>query len=163
MNPRAVADRLEILELVHRYGTAIDRLDMNLLDGVFVPGARIEYRVRGGGVLAFPDAKEWIARALASYEATHHVMSNSTVELAGDAARATTYVTATHVQVKLDGERSSYVLGGIYHDRLERTPSGWRIRERVLQQVYETGRSFGPRHVKSFPGPRLLPPEGAQR
>ena len=61
------------------------------------------------------------------------------IELDRDSARATCRLIATHVQVKLDGARSTWVLYGTYRDVLVRSVAGWRIRERNLHGVYGEG------------------------
>lgn len=57
---------------------------------------------------------------------------------------------ATHVQVRLDGTRSSWVLYGTYRDRLVRSGAGWRIRERHLHGVYGEGELLPRKLVKTF-------------
>jgi len=81
---------------------------------------------------------------------TQHVFSVPVIELAGDAARATCRVIATHVQVNLAGRRSTWVLYGIYRDVLARTTAGWRIRNRHLQGVYSEGVLLSWKDVKHF-------------
>ena len=61
--------------------------------------------------------------------------------------------TATHEQVKLNGDSVLVVLGGIYRDRLRRTDAGWRIEKRTLTSVYVTGKFLPPQEVQRFEKP----------
>jgi 3-phenylpropionate/cinnamic acid dioxygenase small subunit len=153
-DPREIADLLEIQHVLYRYARAIDERDFDLLRQVFTPDATIHYDVPGGVRLGFREAVEWLRGALQIFAVTQHVMSNPLIELDGDRARSTTYLTASHVQVKLDGAEACVVQGGIYHDQHLRTGLGWRIAARRLQAIYTVGTFLGPDAVRLFPKPR---------
>ena len=150
LSEREIADHLEITQLLYRYGWAIDTRDWDLLTAVFTPDASIDYSVERGVKLPFPEMLEWLRGALAIFRATQHSMSNPLLELDGDAARSTTYVSAAHVQERLDGSTAYALLHGIYTDRHVRTGDGWRIAERRLDNVHLVGRFLGPDQVKQF-------------
>ena len=129
-------DRSEILAVVDRYATALDRRDWALLERVFSED------------LVF-DAGEWVAHGRDDYVArvrgsldgcgpTQHLLGNYRIELDGSEASCACYVRAFH----LDAERGAaltYDMGGEYRDRLRRTPEGWRIGHRTLEILYEVG------------------------
>jgi hypothetical protein len=148
VTPSEAADHLEITRQIYRYARAIDTRDWNLLEKLFTKDAVIDYRVPGGTRLELPAMVEWLRASLRIFRTTQHVMSNPLVEIAGDEARSTTYLTATHVQVGLDGEQSVATLHGIYRDAHVRSPDGWRIRERILEPVHAAGRFLGPDEIK---------------
>ncbi len=149
-------DHLEIQRVLYLYGRAIDTREFELLSKVFTPDAVIHYDVVRGTKLEFPKMVEWLRQALQIFSATQHVMSNALIDIDGDNARATTYLTASHVQVKLDGEEAFTLQGGTYLDRLVRTPDGWRIAERTLRSLFVHGEFLGPDQVRLFaePAPR---------
>jgi hypothetical protein len=43
------------------------------------------------------------------------------------------------VTAKPDGSRGVFYVGAEYHDRLSRTPRGWRITERIEKSVWTDG------------------------
>ena len=151
---RELSDHLEIVDLLHRYARAIDSRDFELLETVFTPDAVIHYDVDRGAKLQFGEMVGWLRTALQIFAATQHVIANPLIELDGDAARSTCSLTATHVQITLDGEESVIVEGGIYRDLHVRSSAGWRIRERTLNRVYVNGEYLPPERVRLFARPR---------
>jgi len=132
-------DRLEINDLLVRYTVAIDTQDWPLLDTVFTPDARVDYTSSGGIAGSYPEARKWLSEVLAIFSATAHYISNSTVDLDGDRARAKTYV-YNPMQMKLrDGTTHSFTVGAYYHDELVRTADGWRIARRREEQMFMEG------------------------
>jgi 3-phenylpropionate/cinnamic acid dioxygenase small subunit len=129
--------RSEVLAVVDRYGTALDRRDWALLERVFVED------------LIF-DAGEWVMRDRASYihtvrgylegcGPTQHLLGNYRVEFeSDDEATSACYVRAFHLDAE-QGAALTYEMGGEYRDRLRRTPDGWRITHRTLEVLYEVG------------------------
>ena len=151
MSDQDVRDRLEITSQLYRYALAIDRKDFELLAAVFTPDATIDYNVDRGTKLKFGEMRDWLREALQMFYVTHHVMSNPMVELSGDTARSVTYLTATHVQATPEGEKGVVVLHGVYTDLHVRTAVGWRIHERVLDQVHVDGEFLDIDRVQRFP------------
>ena len=153
LTPRQISDHIEITQLLYRYGCCIDTRDFELLSTVFARDAVIDYNVDRGTKLLFPEMVEWLREALQIFRITQHVITNPVIELDGDRARSTTYLTATHEQVKLNGDSVLVVLGGVYRDRLRRTDAGWRIEKRTLTSVYVTGKFLPPQEVQRFEKP----------
>jgi hypothetical protein len=151
MTPLELSDHLEITRLLYLYARAIDRKNYKALREVFTPNAVIHYNVERGTKLEFRELEGWLERALEAFPVTLHVMSNPLIELAGDEATSTTYLTATHVQTALDGRRVVTVLHGIYTDEHERTGVGWRIRHRRLDAVHVEGEFLPPGEARTIP------------
>ena len=148
MTPETLADQAEISGLLYRYAYAIDTKDYGLLEDVFTPDAWVDYRVERGTKLPFREMKEWLRAALRMFHVTHHAITNPRIEIDGDTATSSCYVTAAHVQVSLEGEKTYVVLHGVYADRLVRTPAGWRIRERILEGLHVEGEFLEPGRVR---------------
>ena len=132
---RTLTDRLEIDDLLTRYATAIDTHDWDLLDTVFTPDARLDYRSAGGIAGSYPEVKDWLAQVLPMFEAMQHLVVNRAVTLEGDTARARSIFHNPN-RLTVDGEPWHFTVGGWYHDKLVRTAAGWRIAERVEQTSY---------------------------
>src|SRR5690348_5016108 len=98
---QALWDRAQIIDLMHRYASAVDSKDWVTLRGLFVD--EIEAEMIGLqadlGIPVNVTADRWIeviSRGLAQYSVTQHSMSNHRVEVAGDRAHCTTYIVARH-------------------------------------------------------------------
>jgi 3-phenylpropionate/cinnamic acid dioxygenase small subunit len=150
--PTRAEDQVEIEQLLYRYARAIDRRDWKALEQVFTPDARIHYAVERGAELSFAELGPWLARAMTIFKATQHVITNPLVELAGDSARCTSYLTGTHVQVlRASGAERVVTEGSAYSDELVRTRAGWRIAARRLDRIWCDGMYLGPDDAKLFP------------
>jgi hypothetical protein len=134
-----VSDRIEINDLLVRYTRAIDTCDWDLLDTCFTPDAHIDYKSSGGVAGSYPEVRAWLAKALAQFDAMMHLVSNSSVELDGDSARARTYVLNPMGMKQADGSLHFFTVAADYKDRLVRTPEGWRIAERIEEQMFVQG------------------------
>jgi len=145
------SDRDEIAQVLYLYARAIDGKELALLDSIFVPDAVIDYAVAGGTCLPVREMVAWLSEALSMFRMTQHVISNPLIELDGDRAQSTAYLTATHEQVGLDGKRTVFVDHGIYKDAWVRTPQGWRIRSRRLERFLLHGEFQMPDRCKRYP------------
>ncbi|UCE85190.1 MAG: nuclear transport factor 2 family protein [Deltaproteobacteria bacterium] len=152
--PQAIGDQLEIRACLYRYARAIDTREFERLSSVFTADALIHYDLAGGVKLRLAEMVDWLRKSLRIFAATQHVITNPEVELDGDRARSTCYLTGTHVQETLAGGDSLVVEGGIYHDEHVRADAGWRIKRRTLRRIYTSGRYLGPDAVRLFEKPR---------
>ncbi|MBW2267012.1 MAG: nuclear transport factor 2 family protein [Deltaproteobacteria bacterium] len=134
-----VSDRIEIQDLFTRYTRAIDTQDWNLLDSIFTADAHIDYTAAGGIKGAYPEIREWLGKAIASFSYTMHFTGNSTVELDGDTARSRTYCINPMGFTNSDGSTHVFTVYVHYVDRLVRTDFGWRIAERTEEDLFMDG------------------------
>jgi len=150
--PRRRSDDLvEIEQLLYRYARAIDGKDWKALETVFAPDARIHYAVERGAELSAGELGAWLARAMRIFKVTQHVVTNPLIELGGDdTARCTSYLTATHLQVRLDGKLVRTTEGSRYSDSLVRSGEGWRIVARKLERIWVDGEYLGPEAAQLF-------------
>lgn len=129
-------ERVDIIDITHRYCWALDSRQWQLLDEVFLPDATAE--------LASPllvDRAAIVARvkrAIEPLDATQHTVTNHMVQVHGDDADSVCYLHAQHVRAGAEGG-PLYVVAGRYHDRLVRTADGWRIADRRLEIVWTEG------------------------
>jgi 3-phenylpropionate/cinnamic acid dioxygenase small subunit len=150
-SPLEAADHVDITQCLQRYGQALDDRAWDVFDTVFTPDASIRYEVDGRAWSVRMDELKSSSRALFEhFWWTQHIFSIPLIELAGDSARAICRLIATHVQVSLEGKRSSYVVYGTYRDVLTRTAAGWRIRDRHLHGVYSEGELLSGKLTQSF-------------
>ncbi len=134
-----ISDRIQINDLLVRYTVAIDTKDWNLLDTCFTEDARCDYTASGGIAGPYPEVREWLAKALAPFSMTQHLIGNTVLELDGDSATARTMV---HNPMGIPKEGSGltlFVVGAYYNDKLVHTEDGWRIAERVEDMGFMSG------------------------
>ncbi len=134
-----ISDRIQIQDLLTRYTVALDTKDWDLLDSCFVPDAQVDYTSSGGTKGPYREVRQWLEKALAAFPMTQHFISNTLIAFEGDEARSRTYVINPMGFPKDDGGLHIFTVGAYYHDRLVHTDDGWRIAERVEEQVYLDG------------------------
>ena len=130
-----ISDRLEIQDLLARYSHAIDRRDWDALDHIFTPDAHIDYTSMGGASGTLPEIKAYLAAALAHFSGFQHLDATSELTITGDTAIAKT-ICHNPMVIQIDGADWPFFCGLWYHDKLLRTPEGWRIQERSEEKSY---------------------------
>jgi len=137
MTLQAIADRIEIDDLLTRYATALDAKDWDLFTTCFTADAFIDYTAAGGIKGAFPEVREWLAQVMAGFPMTQHLVTNRAVTTAGDTATCRSCLFNPMGVTDGDG-LAVFLEGGYYRDKLVRTPDGWRIAERIEEPTYST-------------------------
>jgi ketosteroid isomerase-like protein len=136
----AIADRLAICDVMIKYATSVDALDMDRYATCFTD----DVVVTGFGDATFNGLAEympWVTAARNRFGRTQHLLGNQVVVQNGDEATLRTYVQATHVA--LNDEDTLIILWGVYHDQLVRTADGWKITHHHLERLIE------PRTIKA--------------
>jgi 3-phenylpropionate/cinnamic acid dioxygenase small subunit len=134
-----ISDRIHINDLLVRYTVAIDTQDWKLLDTVFLPDATVDYTSSGGVRGKYPEVRAWLAKVLAAFAMTQHMISNSVVKIEGDRATCRTMVFNPMGTKTAQGKLHLFYVGAYYNDKLVRTSEGWRIAERLEEQAYFDG------------------------
>jgi hypothetical protein len=131
-----MGDREEIIDLAVRYTWALDTKDLEQLRQVFTPHATALLRgVECDGV------DQIIARiggSILRLDRTQHLVGNHQVTVEGDTGTHRCHLHSQHVREGTEGG-DNFVVGGYYEDRVVRTPDGWRIIHRVMQQTWTEG------------------------
>lgn len=130
MSQAAMADVLEIQNLLATYVFALDEKDYDALDGVFTPDATFDYTSTGGVTGDWKTIKPWLAAALARFPTTQHLVGLPRIRLDGDRATCATML-FNPMLLKHEGKDLIFFVGATYRDDLVRTPNGWRIARRV--------------------------------
>jgi hypothetical protein len=125
----AVADHIEITELVSRLGRWLDRAGDDAPERVLTPDVTV--RTPGGEADGIDRV---IAQAQRNHavDATQHVITDVLVDLDGDRADVSANLTVTFV----DGE-SLRTLGERYRFGAARTDAGWRLARIEVDKVWE--------------------------
>jgi 3-phenylpropionate/cinnamic acid dioxygenase small subunit len=128
-------DRIDISDVLIRYMTALDTRDWDLLHTCFTEDAVLDFGTLARRRDGWTDILG-AAGIVTGYDRTQHMLSNIVITIDADEAQASSYFHAVHV---IDGE--ALTIGGVYRDRLVRTPAGWRIAHRSLDPVWQSGDS----------------------
>jgi 3-phenylpropionate/cinnamic acid dioxygenase small subunit len=118
------ADRVEIIELMARYGNIIDEREYSRTAEVFTADAVYDVSDFGFGVARGIDAIVEVWTNSATHPLAHHI-TNVEVRPSGD---GTIRVYSKIIAVGYKGRVGS----GTYKDIVVKRPEGWRIAERVV-------------------------------
>ncbi len=149
-NIQELADKIEIAEVIQRYGKALDEKNFDLLDKVFTKDTPLTYLL-GEDIYKFnmEDGVEFFKSFLVKCYWTCHLISSPVFEINDDRAKTSSRVTATHIQKYEDGSQNIWIVSGAYQDELVRGPDGWRISKRLADAPYVEG-EFLSEGVKEF-------------
>jgi ketosteroid isomerase-like protein len=139
MSLQEVSDRLEINELIARYSYALDSGDFDALDDLFTSDAVLDYTATGAIRGSLAEMKDFVRKAFAMFEGTQHLTTQTTVRFSGDGDTAYGK-SACHNPMVFGGDLKPrmMIVGLWYVDTFVRTPDGWRFKERVEEQLYNT-------------------------
>ena len=119
-NDITVEDRIVMDDLLTRYATAIDSLDWEMLDSVFIGDAHLDYRSAGGIEGSYPEVRQWLTEVLPLFEVTQHLVVNREFgRHDGGVYARSCFLNVNRLQV--DGKPWQFTVGGRYHDQLVRS------------------------------------------
>ena len=129
--PNDRQDRDEIVDVLVRYATGIDRRDWPLFRTVFTDDCELDYGEVGSwkGVDAITEFMQQ-AHSMAGH--TMHRLTNQVIAVDGDKAQSRTYVDAL---IMVGDTNSGVNAAGFYDDELVRGDDGWRVARRRFIQV----------------------------
>jgi hypothetical protein len=146
MDVQELSDRAEIAEVIVHYTRAVDQQRWDEFDDIFTPDAHIDYSAFGGSTGDLAATKEFLAKAMVTFDKTQHMLGLPEVTIDGDRAQA---VTPCHNPMRIGWGREATVMvcSLWYHNELVRTPGGWRItrlREERNFMIMEPGGDLVP-------------------
>ncbi len=158
LQPATLADLLDraaITELVNGYAYGIDRRDWALYRSIFAD--RLEVDLAWSGIVETMGVDRWVAtvaQMLAPFDATHHRMTNVSIDLDGNRATLFAQMVARHM-LEIDGVQHMHRIGGHYTHHVVREAGGWRITRLGLIITWEEGdRGLFDRAAARGPRPR---------
>jgi hypothetical protein len=126
---RDLAARRDIADAAARYMRGLDRLDPVLQRSAFHDDAVIDCGLMKGSADAFVAFAQGFLGDLA---ASHHLLGQSRIEVAGDAASGEWYFQAWHSITGAEGTARDLFIAGRYLDDYACRAGDWRIVRRVL-------------------------------
>jgi hypothetical protein len=130
---RQLADRLDIVDCLHRYARGMDRLDRELVRSAYHDDAVDDHVAFVGPADDFID---WAFEYHATQVRHQHYVTNHSIELDGDEAHVETYY--TFVGTERDAAAPLTVFGGRYVDRFARRQGRWAIAARTCLVEWAT-------------------------
>ena len=135
MTLQEISDRFEIMDLLTDYCSAIDSKDIDALDHIFTPDAKIDYSKAGGPITDLKTIKKFLKENLGDLP-RQHMISNHKIRISGDLAESRC-LCQNPLELPREGAVLEVAIWGLwYDDKLIRTPKGWRIKEKVTQPCY---------------------------
>jgi hypothetical protein len=123
-------DRLDVIELIHRYAAVVDLKRYEDIPLVFATDAECDY----GSMRAYlgddchpsglDDIERWIRRYTGT-RSSMHFMHNHVVELHGDVATMRNYM-----------HNTTSSIAGVYETEARRTAHGWRLTRLHLEETF---------------------------
>jgi SnoaL-like domain len=118
-------ERIELIELLGRYGRLIDARDWEALGGIFTPDAQFDLTAIGGSVLnGLDEIRDYMANR-ARHPVAHHITNPHVDRIDDD----NVWLSCMLVAVQADGS----VASGHYADQVVRYDGGLRIRRRQFR------------------------------
>ncbi|TFY86664.1 nuclear transport factor 2 family protein [Pseudomonas kairouanensis] len=140
---KTAAERLAVIDTLHRFAAGIDLKDSALLASAFTLDAVSDFRpaaAKAGFEYPVLEGRDAIVAALSAALGpldTTHSVSNARVTLDGSHARLDALVEAQHVP-QSDPSRH-YLMKNRYDVKLVREGSEWRIQRVTVDNVWRTG------------------------
>jgi len=128
MNQDQLIDREQIRDLLARYAHAADRLDRDMLTGIFWPEGSDDHGIFKGSASEFV---EWSIGAMAYSKINRHVLGQSFIQLAGEKAAVETYFDSFH-RMEIEGTIFDFFVHGRYVDHMEKRGGEWRVLHRKV-------------------------------
>lgn len=139
----SVADKLAVVDALHRFAAGIDLKDSELLASAFAVDAVSDFRpaaAKAGFEYPVIQGRETIVSALAnslSQIDTTHSVSNPRVRVDGDSARMDALVEAQHVPTR--DPSMHYLMKNRYDVELVREGDAWVIQHFTIDNVWRSG------------------------
>jgi len=136
---RITEAREQITEVLHRYARGWDRLDEEALRSCFFADSTHEHGAFKGL------SSEFVSNGLAvvgKLRSVSHLITNVSIEIAGDRAVSECYFLAHHRREAAMGTDEDWFLKGRYLDRFEERQGVWKIAHR--RGLHDFSRTFRP-------------------
>ena len=131
------ADRLDIIELLHRYSWAMLDKDWATWLTCFADDAHVDYSTAGGVIGTAAEAAAWLQPTMAMFAVTASQSSNAVVAFDDDDSAKVRSM--YRMVMKIDGGdgAATYMEAhGAYSDTVVRTPDGWKLADRYEHLLY---------------------------
>jgi hypothetical protein len=140
-DPAAIADRLDIIELISKLSINLDARDWGAVRGLFTDEVYSDRTSLFGGEPVTLGADEFVEgwrQSLDNLDAVNHLVANHVITLEGDKAKCAANMQGVHVFHNPSGD-DMWNVGGRHDYQLQRTAAGWRIAGLTFTISWATG------------------------
>ena len=140
-DPAAIADRLDIIELISSLSINLDARDWSAVRGLFTDEVYSDRTSLFGGEPVTLGADEFVEgwrQSLDNLDAVNHLVANHVIPLEGDKAKCAANMQGVHVFHNPSGD-DMWNVGGRHDYQLQRTADGWRIAGLTFTISWATG------------------------
>jgi hypothetical protein len=140
-DPGAVADRLEIIELIGSLSLNLDGRDWDAVRGLFTDEVYSDRTSLFGGEPVTLGADEFVEgwrQSLDNLDAVNHLVANHVITLEDDEATCAANMQGVHAFHNPSGD-DMWTVGGRHDYQLKRTADGWRISGLTFTISWATG------------------------
>jgi SnoaL-like domain len=140
-DPAAIADRLDIIELISKLSINLDARDWSAVRGLFTDVVYSDRTSLFGGEPVTLGADEFVEgwrQSLDNLDAVNHLVANHVITLEGDKAKCAANMQGVHVFHNPSGD-DMWNVGGRHDYQLERTADGWLIAGLTFTISWATG------------------------
>ena len=136
----SATEKINIIELLDRFGIAIDSRDWNTFCSLFAEKVEFDYSAIGdiAGVFSPAEITNNAQKNFAGFEVTQHVITNHQIKRSGNTASCKAYVRAMHVLPNEEVE-PMLEIGGCYLAELIQTDSNWKIESWKFELFWSKG------------------------
>ena len=136
----SAAEKIKIIELLNKFGIAIDSRDWDAFRSLFAKEVEFDYSAIGDIAGVFPPAEitNNAQKNFGGFKATQHLITNHQIESSSDTAECKAYVRAMHVLPNEEVE-SMLEIGGCYLAELIKTDSDWQIKSWKFKLFWSRG------------------------
>jgi ketosteroid isomerase-like protein len=135
LSSQEISDRLEIQELIAQFSHAVDNRRWSDAIALFTPDAALDYTGIHGPASNPKEVIDHVEQTLSRLKSTQHLVGATTITLNGDTAQARSICHVSGV-VTLQAGDHVFFTGLCYADTLTRTPDGWRISARTIEDPW---------------------------
>jgi hypothetical protein len=140
MSTARLQDRLDVIEVVNRFGWHTDHHEWDELSAVLAEELYLDYSAVFGVEPSTSPRADVLAQweKLFSRVRTQHIITNHIVDVDNDSATCRAHFHAQHVAEVRHGD-SQFLLAGAYRFGLARTEHSWRIASVVVRPIWSRG------------------------
>ena len=140
------SDHQEVANTVARYFARVDQRDWDGTQALMTNPFHLDYASFGGGDPTYLNPSDILAAwsgILPGFDHTHHQIGNLDIQIYGDSARVSCYVTAFH-----SIDERVWTVVGTYNIPLVRNGVGWKLTGIQFLYKYQTGATDLPAEAK---------------
>jgi uncharacterized protein (TIGR02246 family) len=138
-DPQELFDRQQITDLCTRYASAVDARDFAGVANCFTDDGSLETALPPRTMRGREEIERVLASQTSAVLAAQHIVTNHSYTVHADTGLGTSSFVMFRWPTAQELPGTPAAHGGTYHDRLERTAGGWKIKHRRIEILWGPG------------------------